>query len=175
MLDQQNILNALLSERNRLFTLAWSIVRCVHTADDIFQETLIKSMNNKSGFESDVKLLAWAKTVIRNRCYDYVYKEKNRKNILESSVIDLIEKDLQERDMEAEESEISVLKECIGGLTDNSREIIRLRYFKGMKAIDVAKLLERKPDAVYKSLQRIYQKLKECIQSKKAIAEVSYE
>ncbi len=35
-----------------------------------------------------------------------------------------------------------------------------------MQAKKVAEHLNRKPDAVYKSLQRIYQKLRECISSK---------
>ena len=166
MLDQKQILNALLQERNRMFTFAWSIVRNVHTAEDVFQETMIKSMNHKNGFESEGQLLGWARTVIRNRCYDIVYQEKNRKNILDKSVVELLQKDLDERDMEKEERKISVLKECLGGLTENSREIIKLRYFNSMQAKKVAEHLNRKPDAVYKSLQRIYQKLRDCISSK---------
>lgn len=166
MLDQQQILNVLLQERNRIFTFAWSIVRNVHTAEDVFQETMIKSMNQKKGFENEAQLLGWSRTVTRNRCFDIVYKEKNRRNILEKSVTELIQKDLDERDMEKEEKNISVLKECLSGLTDNSREIIKLRYFHSMQAKKVAEHLDRKPDAVYKSLQRIYQKLRDCISSK---------
>lgn len=166
MLNQQEILNTLLQERNRLFTFAWSIVKNVHTAEDVYQETMIKSMNSKNGFENEAQLLGWARTVTRNRCFDIVYKEKNRRNILEESVDDLLQKDLEERDMDKEEKNISVLKDCLGSLTDNSREIIKLRYFHSMQAKMVAEKLNRKPDAVYKSLQRIYQKLRECISSK---------
>lgn len=166
MLDQQQVLNILLQERSRIFTFAWSIVKNVHTAEDVFQEMMIKSMNQNKGFENHVQLLAWARTVTRNRCFDIVYKEKNRRNILEKSVVDLIQKDLEERDMEKEEKNLSVLKECLSGLTENSREIIKLRYFHSMQAKKVAEHLDRKPDAVYKSLQRIYQKLRDCISSK---------
>ena len=166
MLDQQQILNTLLGDRNRLFTFAWSIVRNVHTAEDVYQETMIKSMNHKQGFESENQLTAWARTVVRNRCFDIVYKEKNRRNILEKSAVELIQKDLEERDLEKEEESISVLKDCLGSLTDNSREIVKLRYFNNMQAKKVAEHLNRKPDAVYKSLQRIYQKLRECITNK---------
>lgn len=166
MLDQQKILNVLLTERNRMFTFAWSIVRNVHTAEDVFQEMMIKSINQTKGFESEGQLLSWARTVIRNRCFDIVYSEKNRRNLLEKSVVDLLQKDLESRDMEKEEKDISILKDCIGGLTANSREIIKLRYFSSMQAKKVAEHLNRKPDAVYKALQRIYQKLRECISSK---------
>jgi RNA polymerase sigma-70 factor, ECF subfamily len=166
MLDQNSTLNVLLRERTRLFTFAWSIVKDVHTAEDVFQEMMIKSMANKQAFENEFQLLGWARTVVRNRCFDIVYKENNRRNILEKSVIDLVQKDLDSRDMEKEERDITFLKECIGTLTNNSREIIKLRYFHSMQAIKVAEELQRKPDAVYKSLQRIYQKLRECMQAK---------
>lgn len=166
MLNQQQILNTLMQERNRIFTFAWSIVKNVHTAEDVYQETMIKSMNQVKGFENEAQLLGWARTVTRNRCFDIVYKEKNRRNILQKSVADLLQKDLEERDMEKEEKDISVLKDCLGSLTENSREIVRLRYFKSMQAKKVAEHLDRKPDAVYKSLQRIYQKLRDCIASK---------
>ena len=102
MLDQQKILNVLLTERNRMFTFAWSIVRNVHTAEDVFQEMMIKSINQTKGFESEGQLLSWARTVIRNRCFDIVYSEKNRRNLLEKSVVDLLQKDLESRDMEKE-------------------------------------------------------------------------
>lgn len=166
MLSQQEVLNVLLQERNRIFAFAWSIVRNVHTAEDVYQETMIKSMNHSKGFVNKAQLLGWARTVTRNRCFDIVYKEKNRRNILEDSVAELLQKDLDERDMEQEENDISILKQCIGSLTENSREIIKMRYFESMQAKKVAEILNRKPDAVYKSLQRIYQKLRECISSK---------
>lgn len=166
MLDQKSILNVLLKERNRLFSFAWAIVRNIHTAEDIYQEMTIKAFNVKTSFENEFQLLSWSKTVIRNRCFDIIKKDSNRRNILEKSVVDIIEKDLDERDLVQEEKNIHLLKECISGLTDNSREIIRLRYFKSMQAKKVAESLNRKPDAVYKALQRIYQKLRECIQGK---------
>lgn len=172
MLNQQQILNTLLQERNRIFTFAWSIVKNVHTAEDVYQETMIKSMNQGKGFENEAQLLGWARTVTRNRCFDIVYKEKNRRNILEKSVSELLQKDLEERDMDKEEKNISILKDCLGGLTDNSKEIIKLRYFHSMQAKKVAEKLNRKPDAVYKSLQRIYQKLRDCISSKGLSGEI---
>ena len=61
---------------------------------------------------------------------------------------------------------IDSLKDCINNLTENSQEIIRMRYFKSMQAKKVAEALQRKPETVYKALQRIYQSLRICIENK---------
>ena len=51
-------------------------------------------------------------------------------------------------------------------LSEKSRQIIRMRYFDGLAGIRVAEKLGRKPETVYKSLQRIYVTLAQCIERK---------
>ena len=166
MLDQKAILNVLLKEKNSFFAFAWSIVRDAHKAEDVYQEMTIKALNFTDGFNNDIHLKSWCRTVIRNRCIDDIRKETNRRNILEKSVIDLIEADLDSRDMEKENQTIDDLRDCIGGLTAKSQEIIRMRYFQSMQAKKVAEVLQKKPETVYKALQRIYQSLRTCVENK---------
>ena len=58
------------------------------------------------------------------------------------------------------------LRNCIDGLSEKSRETIRMRYFEGLRGNQVAEKLGRKPETVYKALQRIYVTLAQCIQRK---------
>ena len=46
-----------------------------------------------------------------------------------------------------------------------------MRYFEGLRGKQVAEKLGRKPEAVYKALQRIYVTLAECIERKLAALE----
>ena len=48
---------------------------------------------------------------------------------------------------------------------------IDLRFFEGLRGKQVAERLGSKPDAVYKSLQRIYATLSDCIRAKLAAIE----
>ena len=60
------------------------------------------------------------------------------------------------------------LHNCLDELSEKSRETIRLRYFEGLRGSQVAEKLGRKPEAVYKALQRIYVTLAQCILRKLA-------
>ena len=63
------------------------------------------------------------------------------------------------------------LNDCLEGLSEKARETIKMRYFEGLRGKQVAEKLGRKPEAVYKALQRIYVTLAECIERKLAALE----
>ena len=55
-------------------------------------------------------------------------------------------------------------------MSEKSRETIRMRYFEGLRGKQVAEKLGRKPETVYKTLQRTYVTLAQCIEQKKLAA-----
>ena len=61
---------------------------------------------------------------------------------------------------------IEVLRGCMGRMTPYSREIIRLRYTEELPGIQVASILNRKVDTIYKALTRIHTTLRSCMKSR---------
>jgi len=169
MIDKKDILKCLMDDKPRLFAFAWSLIRDPHSSEDVFQDMIIKALSSENHFESTLHLKNWSRTVIRNQCFDLIKKNK-RKTHLSNDLIDKIEQDLDSRDMTHEETSHVHLSDCLNELTEQTREIIKLRYFNNLQALKVAEILDKKPDAIYKTLQRAYQTLKVCLQKKSLLA-----
>lgn len=200
-MDRSDILRILMPERTKQVALAWSILRDSAAAEDAYQDMLAKVFEKEQIFEGPRHLRDWswkglrnrwlivsvgAETSfgaenqigcsanvprMRNRCYELVRRQKFQTVLLDDAVLELVDGELEGRDAEGFDQQADALRDCLETLTQNAREIIRLRFFEGLRANQVAEKLSRKPDAVYKTLQRSYAALGECIRLKLAHAE----
>ncbi len=167
-MDRSEILRILMPERTKQIALAWSILRQSHLSEDAYQDMLAKVFENEGVFEGPGHLRDWSWKVLRNRCYELIRQRKYQVTLLDESILDLVDAELECRDNSDMAVRADALRHCIGGLSDKSREMIRMRYFEGLRGKQVAEKLGRKPGTVYKTLQRIYVTLAECVQRKMA-------
>ena len=165
-LTQDNTVQALLAERPKFLAAAWGMLRDVHAAEDVFQDLLVKALRHDEGFESVDHLLAWSWQVAGNRAREILRKQKSKALILDDAVLELLAEQTRQRDSNVVAQRSEALADCLGKLTTNAQQIVKLRYVEGMRAIDVAQQLGRKVNAVYVSLSRIYRTLAECIERK---------
>ena len=155
-------------ERTKQIALAWSILRQSHLSEDAYQDMLAKVFENESIFEGPQHLRDWSWKVLRNRCFELIRKRKYQVTLLDESILNLVDAELERRDSSDTPLRADALHECLDGLSKKSRETIRMRYFEGLRGSQVAVKLGRKPEAIYKTLQRIYVTLGQCIQRKLA-------
>lgn len=167
-MDRSKILSILMPERTKQVALARSILGESHLTEDVYQEMLARVFENEGVFEGPRHLRDWSWKVLRDRCYELIRQRKFQASLLDESVLDLVDAELESRDTGDVDARADALRHCLETLTHHSRDIIRLRYFEGLRGIQVADQLGRKPDAVYKALQRIYVKLAECIHGRLA-------
>ncbi|MEM7559285.1 MAG: sigma-70 family RNA polymerase sigma factor [Planctomycetota bacterium] len=165
-MDRTKILRILMPERTKQIALAWSILRQSDLSEDAYQDMLARVLENDSTFEGPQHLRDWSWKVLRHRCYELIRQRKYQVVLLDESILDLVDAELECRDTSDMARRAGALHSCLDGLSDKARETIRMRYFEGGK--QVAEKLGRKPETVYKSLQRIYVALAECIQQKLA-------
>jgi RNA polymerase sigma-70 factor (ECF subfamily) len=158
-------------ERTKHIALARSILRQSHLVEDVHQDMMAKVFENEDQFEGPRHLRDWSWKVLRNRCYELIRQQKYRATLLEESVLDLVDSALESRDTEDFDRRADALDLCLGELTTNAKEVIRLRFFEGLRGYQVAEQLGRKTDAVYKALQRAYVTLGDCIRRKLAQVE----
>jgi RNA polymerase sigma-70 factor, ECF subfamily len=167
-MDRTEILKVLMPERTKQIALAWSILRQSHLAEDAYQDMLAKVFENKDIFEGPQHLCGWSWRVLRNRCYELIRQRKYQVALLDDSILDLVDAELEHRSAADMALRADALHTCLDGLSEKSRQTITMRYFEGLRGNRVAEKLGRNPDAVYKALQRIYVTLAECIQKKLA-------
>ena len=132
---------------------------------------LAKVLANDRIFEGPQHLRDWSWKVLRNRCYELIRRRKYQVTLLDESILNLVDAELECRDTSDVALRADALHDCLEGLSEKARETIRMRYFEGMRGKQVAEKLGRKPEAVYKALQRIYVTLAECIERKLAALE----
>ena len=165
-MDRTDILRALMPERTKQIALAWSILRQSHLSEDAYQDMLARVFENDSIFEGPQHVRDWSWKVLRNRCYEFIRQQKYKAALLDESILELVDAELEQRDTADMPARVDALHNCIEELSEKSRQIIRLRYFDGLAGTRVAEKLGRKPETVYKSLQRIYVTLAQCIERK---------
>ena len=167
-MDRSEILRILMPERTKQIALAWSILRQSDLSEDAYQDMLARVFENSAIFEGPRHLRDWSWKVLRNRCYELIRQRKYQATLLDDSILDLVDMELERRDTSDMPQRADALHDCLDGLSDKSRETIRMRYFEGLRGNQVAEKLGRKPESVYKALQRIYVTLAQCIQRKLA-------
>lgn len=170
-MDRTEILRVLMPERTKQIALAWSILRQSDLSEDAYQDMLARVLENDSTFEGPQHLRDWSWKVLRNRCYELIRQRKYQVKLLDESILDLVDAELECRETSDMTLKADALQSCLDGLSEKSRETIRMRYFEGLRGKQVAEKLGRKPETVYKTLQRIYVTLGECIQQKLATLE----
>lgn len=165
-IKEADILKLILRQRLQLLAYARAIVRDIQKAEDVFQEVSILAIKKKNEFKEINALPAWLRRTTRFKALAII-RDQTREctDTISPEVLDTID-----AYWEATESQnnrrIELLGECIEQLTENSQEIISLRYFKGMKGKDVAISLGRKVRTVYMALTRIHRTLRGCVEEK---------
>ena len=165
-MDRTEILKVLMPERTKQIALAWSILRQSDLSEDAYQDMLTLVFQNHDSFEGPQHLRDWSWKVLRNRCYELIRQRKYQVALLDESILNLVDAELEHRDTTDMSLRADALYECLDRLSENARQTIRMRYFEGLRGNRVAEKLGRKPEAVYKALQRIYVTLAQCIQKK---------
>ena len=154
------LVKTLLDARPRLIAATLAVLRDVHQAEDVFQEVMIKALRMRDSFSDEAGLLAWARVSMRNQGIDFVRRAGRLETILSELALDAVV------DRLAEDGDpnprLAALRQCVASLPPESRQLLRLRYDEGRSGRDLASLLRRSEDAVYKALSRLHAALRKC-------------
>ena len=107
-------------------------------------------------------LLKWSRVTLRNKALQHLRGKRNKPQILADDVLESLESQWEERDFDVPET-TQALRQCLGRLTPNNRELVEMRYGKGLRGTDIAKKTGRKLQTVYVALSRAYKALANCI------------
>jgi RNA polymerase sigma-70 factor, ECF subfamily len=162
-LDQEGVARLMLKQRMELTSYIQSIVRDIHMAEDVFQDVCVKAIKHHETFKDSLHLTKWTRRVARNRSIDCLRRKENQTLVLNEEALELLERDWPMEDEGPSPKKIEALRGCMGKMTPYSREILRLRYTEGLPGTQVADILNRKVDTIYKALTRIHMGLRDCV------------
>lgn len=171
-LTEPEMLKALMKWRTRISAAAWVVVHDVHAAEDIFQNVVIKALTTDVTFENASALVSWSFITARREAIDWLKRYRREvtsvNGSLSSEILQALKRDWQSPQQVPVESRTSAMEECLKSTPEESRRLLRLRYFEGLQCEDVAAKMGVALAAVYKRLSRLHESLRQCIEGRLA-------
>ncbi|QOR77023.1 MAG: sigma-70 family RNA polymerase sigma factor [Thermoflavifilum sp.] len=140
-------LNALIHRhKDRLYTAIYLLVRDVHLAEDIFQDTFIKIIDTLRAdkYLEKGKFLPWAMRIAHNLCVDY-FRRTRRSPLMRSTEEHDVFNFIKLSDTNAEEEMMMrqshhYVREMLDRLPPEQREVIILRHYADLSFKEIAAL-----------------------------------
>lgn len=159
-------------EATRLWTLAvptvsafvCSLVRDFQERDDILQETAVAVMESFARYDSSQPFSAWAIGIAKNQVRLHCRRRGRERIAFDSDAVEALARAFSNQ--LPNDPKLDHLGDCFGGLDPRSKELCRLRYEQDMKPAGIAERLGISANTVAKSLQRIRDRLRECVDRK---------
>lgn len=159
----------------RLWTLALpsvsafvsSMVPSFSDRDDVLQETAVAVVDSFGKYDPSQPFVAWAIGIARNQVRLYYRRVNRHQRLFESETVDLLA-DAFAAEIAEQRPEFEHLDDCVSKLDRKSRELCRQRYELDLKPAEIGRKLGQSANTVAKSLQRIRDRLRQCIERKAA-------
>ena len=145
-----------------MLNISFRIVNNRDEAEDIFQESFIKSVKNIKNFENETAYASWLKRVIINTSIDFVRKKKIEFLTMEEA--EWVED--EENEDEDIIYNIQIIKACISELPDGYRIILTLYLFEDYRHKDIAAALKISEGTSKSQYNRAKKRLIELIKQK---------
>ena len=146
-----------------MHAFAYSLIPNRADADDVIQDTLVSLWEHFDDYDPGRPFLPWANQFVFRQVQmhrrsqgtraKYVFSKESIERLAEEAPTSL------ERDQAMSRN----LEKCLARLTATQRELIEQRYLAKGSLNEVAERSGRSPNALYKKLQRIREKLHQCV------------
>ncbi len=132
--------------RGRVLNYITSMVGSRNTADDIFQETLLKAVSSieKGKYSDDGRFISWLLRIAHNQVIDHFRHNKRKKEFAsEDNTIDVLSRRSGDFDNGAEgrimeEQTAEQLKRLVDILPAEQREVILMRHYMNLSFKEIA-------------------------------------
>ncbi len=140
-----------------------SMVHEVSDREDVLQDCAIAAMTSFERFDHKRPFAAWATGVARNQIRLYFRRKSKDPHIFDDDALDALV-DAFAKIRPEENEQLSRLEHCVDKLDERARKLCEYRYARELKPAAIAKQLGMTPNTVAKSLQRIRDQLRQCIE-----------
>jgi len=136
----------------------------LNKAEDVLQEVFLTVTLKAEDFRPGSDFLAWARTVARVKVLQHFDRDHRAPRPLAPDVISALEAAAPDLD-ETRGTRQAALRACLGQVAPKAREIMGLRYDRGLAPAEIARRVSwSSVDAVHVALARVRKFLRECAQ-----------
>jgi len=142
-----------------------SAVRDIQHAEDVLQEVASKSLINYERYDRSRPFVPWALGIARNEILVYYRKAKGDRLVFDETQLDAIATGYAQVHKSLPERSVA-LEQCVERLEDRPRNLLRLRYARGLAVKEISSQLGATPNAISRVLYKVRLALKECVERK---------
>lgn len=164
-LNHEQFMRLFLQSERELLRYVMALVPNVSDARDVVQETALALWREIGKYDPSKPFIPWACRFALNEARVFLRKEFRQRRVLREDVATLLEQKRLAAAAELDGRHLH-LQECLAGLPEDQRGLLRGYYFDDESVDALANRLSRSREAVYKSLQRIRHSLQQCVERK---------
>jgi RNA polymerase sigma-70 factor (ECF subfamily) len=145
-----------------------AVVRDFRDRDDVLQAISVAVLEAFPSYDPARPFTAWAMGIARNQIGTYLRERKRNRLFFDAETVDLLAVAFEQLDS-AQSRKLDFLQDCLAKLEGRARQLCELRYQNDLKPAAIGSLLGMTPNTVAKSLQRIRDQLRQCIERQAAL------
>ncbi len=159
----QQFVSLLTTYQGKIQSYILSMVPNFQDASDIMQDTSKMMWDKFDDFKEGSNFLAWGITIARYRVLEFRNKKRRRKEIqFDNTVLESLQEDQEKRQDKTNEF-LTYIKSCYQKLPEQDKRIILMRYHEGQKIKDMAGVLGKTVQTVYRNISRVQGSLLICL------------
>lgn len=148
-----------------LYGYLMSLVHDRQAADELIQELAERLWLKFGTYDKDRPFVAWGIGFARLLAMEWRRRQRRLPLPLDEATLEGLA-DEAEAAVTAYADRLDALRDCLGGLTDRQREMLRLRYEESTPVARIAESWRRTPMAVYKAIKQAHLALSACVERK---------
>lgn len=145
-----------------------SVIRDFRDRDDVLQEVAIAVLESYSSYDPQRPFVAWALGIARNQAGTFLKQRRRNRLVLDAEAIANVATAFEQLPA-SQIQQLDHLRDCLKGLDGRAKQICILRYEDDLKPAAIANLIDMTANSVSKTLQRIREQLRECVERKNAL------
>lgn len=145
-----------------------AVVRDFRDRDDVLQAVSVAVLEAFPSYDPSRPFTGWALGVARNQVGTYLRERKRLRLVFDEDVVERLAIAFEQIEPEQMRT-LDHLRDCFSKLEGRARELCEWRYQNDLKPAAIAKLLGMTPNTVAKSLQRIRDQLRACVERRIAL------
>ena len=148
-----------------MYNTALRIVKDVHWAEDIMQESFLKAFTKLDSFKGEVTFGAWLKKIVVNHSID-TYKKTNQNacGSLEEMLYKIEDEPTDGQGVDFTDIKVRQIVDCMKTLKDNYRIALTLLYIEGYDQDEISGIMAISPGNCRTLISRAKESLRHKIQ-----------
>lgn len=142
-------------------------VRGIPDREDVLQQVALTVARRFEEYDGKRPFVAWALWLAKSRVVDFYRSQDRQRIVLADGMLDRVADSLAARHAEVSPRR-EALEECLDGLSQRSRDLLRLRYHEALPIDRIAAATRLTPGSARVALYRIREALAACIERRLA-------